>query len=243
MNIRLLKPNEIDVRVLTINEKGFSVLLYKDARVDMAILDEVFGIYGWQRKHEVINNNLFCTISIYDKDTQQWIDKQDVGTESYTEKEKGQASDSFKRAAVNVGIGRELYTAPSFMWIAAVGDVKEVKGKYTTYTKLRVSEIGYNDLREINQLVIVDDKDRERYRLGKSNTQPKMENKEPSTPKSNLSENQIKRLYAIGKSRDVDKAAIDKSITTQYKKNHASELTKQEYDDLCGRLEALPKKE
>lgn len=64
-----------------------------------------------------------------------------------------------------------------------------------------------------------------------------------STKKGNLSEGQIKRLYAIGKSRDVDKAAIDKSIITQYKKNHASELTKQEYDDLCGRLEALPKKE
>ena len=146
----------------------------------MAILDEVFGVYGWQRKHEVINNNLFCTISIYDKDTQQWIDKQDVGTESYTEKEKGQASDSFKRAAFNVGIGRELYTAPSFMWISAMGDVKEVKGKYTTYTKLKVTEIGYNDLREINQLVIVDDKGRERYKLGRPNTQLKTENKAPT---------------------------------------------------------------
>ena len=180
MSIRLLKPNEIDVRVLTINEKGFSVLLYKDARVDMAILDEVFGMYGWKRKHEVINGNLFCTVSIYDKETQQWIDKQDVGVESYTEKQKGEASDSFKRACFNVGIGRELYTAPSFMWIAAAGDVKEVKGKYTTYTKLKVTEIGYNALGEINQLTISDDKGRERYKLGKPNTHPEIEDKTPT---------------------------------------------------------------
>lgn len=167
MDIRLLRADEIDVRALTIKANGFAVLLYKDARVDMAILDEVFGIYGWQRKHEVINNNLFCTVSIYDKNTNQWIDKQDVGVESYAEKQKGEASDSFKRACFNVGIGRELYTAPSFMWINAMDDIKEDKGKYSTYTKLRVSEIGYNDLREINQLTIIDDKGRERYKLGK----------------------------------------------------------------------------
>ncbi|MCQ4921526.1 hypothetical protein NE686_00390 [Tissierella carlieri] len=167
MNIRTLKADEIECRVQSVKENGFSLLLYKDARVDMAILDEVFGIYGWKRKHEVIGDRLYCTVSIYDKDTNQWIDKQDVGTESYTEKEKGQASDSFKRACFNVGIGRELYTAP-FIWITPIDDMKDYKGKFSVSSSFKVKEIGYNDNREINQLVIIDNKGRERFRLGKS---------------------------------------------------------------------------
>lgn len=120
--IRLLNANEIDVRVQSVSKTrngtvGAVLLLYKDARVDMKILDEVFGIYGWKRSHELINGNLFCTISIRDKETGEWISKQDVGVESNTEKEKGQASDAFKRAGFNIGIGRELYTAP-FIWLS-----------------------------------------------------------------------------------------------------------------------------
>ncbi|WP_353096188.1 hypothetical protein [Tissierella praeacuta] len=160
MNIRLLKEDEIECRVQSIKEKGLILLLYKDARCDMKILDETFGIFGWQRKHELINGNLFCTVSIYDKEKQQWIDKQDVGTESYTEKEKGQASDSFKRACFNIGVGRELYTAP-FIWINDNGDIEKSKCKST----FSVKEIGYNEQREINHLVIVDNKGNERYRL------------------------------------------------------------------------------
>jgi hypothetical protein len=104
MKFRPLTASEIDCRVSTINEKGLTLLLYKDARVDMNILDEKFGVTGWQRKHEVIGGNLYCTVSIWDAEKQQWISKQDVGVESYTEKEKGQASDSFKRACFNIGI-------------------------------------------------------------------------------------------------------------------------------------------
>lgn len=113
---RLLKPDEIECRVGTISAKGCSLLLFKDARVDMKILDETYGVGNWQRTHEVINDNLFCTIEIWNDMIQQWVKKQDVGTESYTQKEKGEASDSFKRAGFNVGIGRELYTSP-FIWI------------------------------------------------------------------------------------------------------------------------------
>ena len=108
---RGLRPDEIDVRVGSVSAKGVSLLLYKDARCDMNILDETYGVEGWQRKHEVINGNLYCGIGIYNKDINEWVWKWDCGTESYTEKEKGEASDSFKRAAFNVGIGRELYTA------------------------------------------------------------------------------------------------------------------------------------
>jgi len=120
---RMLKAEEIECRVGTINGKGCSLLLYKDARVDMKILDETYGVGNWQRTHEVINDNLFCTIEIWNDRIEQWVKKQDVGTESYTEKEKGEASDSFKRAGFNVGIGRELYTSP-FIWIQPKADMK-----------------------------------------------------------------------------------------------------------------------
>lgn len=112
---RKLKASEIDCRVSQIIEnKGLSLLLYKDARVDMAILDETVGPMNWQRRHSRENAN--CTILVWDKEKAQWIGKEDTGTESFTEAEKGLASDSFKRAGVNWGIGRELYTAP-FIWI------------------------------------------------------------------------------------------------------------------------------
>ena len=121
ITFRDLRADEIDVRVGNVTEKGVSLLLYKDARCDMNILDETVGAEMWQRHHELINGNLFCNVGINfptENGFEHWVWKQDVGTESYTEKEKGQASDSFKRACVNWGIGRELYTAP-FMWIPA----------------------------------------------------------------------------------------------------------------------------
>lgn len=97
--IRLLKPNEIEVRVQQIKENGYMLLLYKDARVDMKILDEIYGTTGWQRTHQLIGDRLYCTIEIWDKEKQCWVAKQDVGTESNTEKEKGQASDSLTKVA------------------------------------------------------------------------------------------------------------------------------------------------
>ena len=113
---RDLNAEEIDVRIATITEKGLSLLLYKDARVDQDILDETIGEFNWQRKHTRDNAN--CIVEIWDDKKGQWISKEDTGTESFTEKEKGLASDSFKRACFNWGIGRELYTAP-FIWVSA----------------------------------------------------------------------------------------------------------------------------
>lgn len=169
--IRLLKADEIECRVSVINEKGLSLLLYKDARVDQKILDETFGIFGWKRSHQSIEGNLYCTVEILDKETGQWIAKQDVGTTGYTEKEKSQASDSFKRACFNWGIGRELYTAP-FIWIPA-GKVlirsKEGQNKESRFScndHFSVSTIHYNDDREINALVIINDRGQTVYELG-----------------------------------------------------------------------------
>ena len=110
MEFRKLRADEIDCRVNTINEKGLSLLLYKDARCDMNILDETVGCMNWKRSHTRDNAN--CIVSIYNKEIGEWVSKEDTGTESYTEKEKGLASDSFKRACFNWGIGRELYTSP-----------------------------------------------------------------------------------------------------------------------------------
>lgn len=139
---RDLTAEEIDCRVQNISNKGLMLLLYKDARVDQNILDETFGIFGWQRSHQVMDGRLYCTVSVYDKEKGQWISKQDVGTESNTEKEKGEASDSFKRACFNLGIGRELYTAP-FIWIdkSKYKEAKDKNDKLTTYDKFKVSEI------------------------------------------------------------------------------------------------------
>ena len=146
VKIRPLRAEEIDCRVATISAKGLSLLLYKDARVDQAVLDETFGVYGWQRSHQWMGNRLYCTVSVRDPDTGEWVSKQDVGTESNAEKEKGQASDSFKRACFNLGIGRELYTAP-FIWIPAEAYTASVGagGKPTTYDRFKVTRVDIAD--------------------------------------------------------------------------------------------------
>ena len=149
---RNLKSDEIDVRVNTVNEKGITLLLYKDARVDQDILDETIGAFNWQRKHTRDNAN--CIVEIWDSEKGQWIAKEDTGTESYTEKEKGLASDSFKRACFNWGIGRELYTSP-FIWIPAdkCKILKNKEGKFTTYDKFKVEAIEITN-KEITALSI-----------------------------------------------------------------------------------------
>lgn len=166
VSFRKLTAAEIECRVSTVSEKGCSLLLYKDARVDQNLLDETFGIFGWQRKHEVIDGQLFCTVSVKDPSSGEWVSKQDVGVESYTEKEKGRASDSFKRACFNLGIGRELYTAP-FIWVSDC-ELKEKNGKYTTYDRFKVKEIDYDKSGNISRLVIANAKsDKVVYETGK----------------------------------------------------------------------------
>ena len=169
LKFRTLRADEIDCRVQAVTEKGCSILLYKDARVDQNILDETVGPERWQRKHELINENLFCSVGILCKredDLYEWVWKQDVGTESYTEKEKGQASDSFKRACFNWGIGRELYTAP-FTFIHA-GNVKleQKNGKWTTYDRFTVGQIEYTE-GKISFLTIQDRNGKKVFSYGK----------------------------------------------------------------------------
>ena len=114
---RDLRADEIECRVQSVRKNGLILLLYKDARVDMNILDETVGSANWQREHYECKGNLFCRVGIRQNDD-TWVWKSDCGTESNTEAQKGEASDSFKRACFNWGIGRELYTAP-FTWVDA----------------------------------------------------------------------------------------------------------------------------
>ena len=168
LSFRTLKAAEIDCRISTVSQKGISLLLYKDARVDQNILDETVGPMNWQRSHSRDNAN--CTVSLWDDEKQQWISKEDTGTESNTEKEKGLASDSFKPACYIIivpviGIFLRKKCSP-FIWIA-VGDCKVVdsgrtdkygKPVFTCYDKFKVSRIGYDTDRNIIDLVIVDKK-------------------------------------------------------------------------------------
>lgn len=139
MKFRDLKASEIECRVQSVKQNGLVLLLYKDARVDMNILDETVGAERWQRKHEEHKGNLFCCVGI--KCDNEWVWKSDCGTESNTEAQKGEASDSFKRACFNWGIGRELYTAP-FVWIGSDKcTIKNNNNRFACYDKFRVSDI------------------------------------------------------------------------------------------------------
>ena len=150
--IRALRADEIEVRVSNTTQKGCMLLLYKDARCDKRILDEMYTPMGWQDRYEEIKGNLYCSVGVLNPETGTWVWKQDCGVESNAEKEKGEASDAFKRACFNWGIGRELYTK-IFIWIKA-SDVPvkaNDKGKYVLsdpFTKFRVTEVVTDNERE-----------------------------------------------------------------------------------------------
>lgn len=160
LTFRTLREDEIECRVAMVKNNGLSLLLYKDARCDMNILDETVGPLDWQRSHSRDNAN--CTVSIWDDVKKMWISKEDTGKESFTEKEKGLASDSFKRACFNFGIGRELYTAP-FIWIPAEKCKLKESGRrdgngkpvMTCSDRFAVEKILYDEKRCIVALSIV----------------------------------------------------------------------------------------
>lgn len=170
MEFRTLKANEIDCRVAQIDKTWLTLLLYKDARVDMNILDETVGAMNWKKSY--LRDNANCIVSIWDEDKKEWVSKEDTGTESFSEAEKGLASDSFKRACFNWGIGRELYTAPFTLVLpkkemTPKGKETEFylndKGKYETKTKFWVEYIDYNEDGEIQNLIIRDQKNNIRF--------------------------------------------------------------------------------
>lgn len=172
---RTLKAEEIDCRVSQIASNWLTLLLYKDARVDQNILDETVGCMNWQKSY--LRENANCIVSIWDEEKKQWVSKEDTGTESFSEAEKGLASDSFKRACFNWGIGRELYTSPSIIIFPRADMVKkgqdsefyqkgtDNKGnpKYDTKTRFWVEYIDYDENRNIVDLIIRDNKNNIRF--------------------------------------------------------------------------------
>lgn len=155
--IRALEPDDVELRAQQVSEKGATLLLYKDARCDMRILDEVVGPMNWQRGHYTMKDSLFCRVGIRDEKTGEWVWKSDCGTESNVEAAKGEASDSFKRACTNWGIGRELYTAPRiFMPASMISIGKGKNGRLFIKSDLRVTTMRVEDKR-ITRLVIAAD--------------------------------------------------------------------------------------
>ena len=172
--IRLLSKEDIEVRVAQTlagnNKVKVNLLLYKNARVDMKIMDELFTPMGWKRTHKLIGDRLYCCVEVYNPETKEWICKEDVGVESNTEAEKGQASDSFKRACVNWGIGRELYTAPKITIELNENEyTKDQNSRIKVWAYFSVKSIGYDSkTRTITSLEIQDKYGNVRFSMGGS---------------------------------------------------------------------------
>lgn len=235
--IRCLKPEEIEIRVQQITEKGAQLLLYKDSRCDKRILDETYGIPGWKNRYEEIKGNLFCTISIWDDEKQQWVDKCDCGTESFSEKEKGEASDAFKRAGFNVGIGRELYTR--IFYFASVPTKKNEKGKYdleNKFEKFTVAEISTNEETEkIEKIKIANSKGNIVFSYGYPKTS-KIDTQKTTEPVEMIDADQIKKIHTLFSKIEKSETQLFKNFTNdkakenvyrQYKVNSSKELTKE----------------
>lgn len=243
LDIRTLRAEEIDCRVSRISAKGATILLYKDARCDMRILDELVGPFGWRRDHQIIDGNLYCTVSILDPETGGWVSKQDVGTKSNTEEEKGQASDSFKRACFNWGVGRELYTAP-FIFVqreTKADEKKDSKGR-TVYRladpweKFQVAEIGYDENRNINHLVITGKNDSVAFLWNKQAddriTEEERDSGDIFMNGDFIGPAEAKTLRALAAKKG---SALD-DILAYYEAARPEDMTIQQYADACEKL-------
>lgn len=226
MKFRELTASEIEARVSTISDKGCSILLYKNARCDMNVLDETVGEMNWQRDHKEIKGNMYAGIGIWDAEKKMWIWKWDCGTESYTEGEKGEASDSFKRAGFNWGIGRELYTAP-FIWMKADQiNLSEKNGKKTTFDTFKVEDIEY-DNGKISYLKVIDNKTKAVFVSGKSR-----ELREENI-NDLISETEFNLITSLVRKANVN----EEKLLKQYRIESFMMLTKVQYTALKAKLE------
>lgn len=167
----LLTADDIEVKVKKVTAKGAIALLYKTARVDMNMLDSTVGPMNWKCSYRDVKGNLYCEISIFDADKEEWVSKEDCGIESRDDgdgnQRKGEASDAFKRAGFKWGIGRELYTAP-FTFIHCATRKRQDGRSYemeSPFTRYSVKSIGYDVFGRINELAITDDSGDEVYNL------------------------------------------------------------------------------
>ncbi len=228
--VRLLKADEIECRAAAVTEKGVSLLLYKDARVDQKILDETFGAFGWKRSHQYIGESLYCTVEIYDKESGTWVAKQDVGTTGYTEKEKSLASDSFKRACFNWGIGRELYTAPFIFIPADKTDVKKREERYVCNDHFSIRSIEYGTDRDITGLIIANGSGKVVYEYRAEGAVKK--GKEPGLSDKTLSPKQINSLNA-----ELDRTGVTmESVQQRYQVQEPEAMSEELYRKVMAAL-------
>lgn len=228
MQFRKLRADEIEARIATVSEKGCQILLYKNARCDMNILDETVGPFNWQRDHKELKGNMYAGISIFDSEKGMWVTKWDCGTESYTEAEKGEASDSFKRAGFNWGIGRELYTSP-FIWFKAdqlktLSQDDKTK-KWKCADSFSVETVEYVDNR-ISYLKVVDNKTKEVFVWGRS------KDLQPENINDLISEEEYAMICQLISDADVN----TERLLRQYKVNSLMLLTKVQYTALVNKL-------
>ena len=229
---RLLTSDEIECRISVIQENGLSLLLYKDARCDMNILDETVGEMNWKKSYSRDNRN--CTVSLWDAEKKEWIGKEDTGTESNTESEKGLASDSFKRACFNWGIGRELYTAP-FIWIPADKcKIYEERGKLKCRDRFDVLSITYDDTERISGLQIVKEKTGEVvYTLGQKNTQG-------ATEDAKIENVKIGKTKAKALQKEIEENGVDPSFAmTLFKVKNLADLTEKQHKNILDHMDQL----
>ncbi len=223
---KLFKPldvEDIEFRIQSISEKGSAIILvYKNARVDMNMLDKMYGHGFWQRKHEIINGVLFCSVGIYNKELKEWVWVQDCGTESATEKEKGKASDSFKRACFNLGIGRELYDYP-LIRVKLYGNeftVQNKRGKATWDLKLKEWKWSkkHDDNGDIVFLQAIDEKGNIRFNFGKHN---------PGKPDFELSHlSNLEQFAKEGRDRKSLKSWLGANFSVESLKKHGDDINK-----------------
>ena len=231
MEFRLLRADEIDVRVKSVGANSVMLLLYKDARCDQNILDETVGAMNWQRHHSRDNRN--CIVSIWDSEKQMWIEKEDTGTESNTEAEKGLASDSFKRACFNWSIGRELYSAPN-LWFPK-DKCKKIDGnKCGDY--FIVESIEYTN-RKISKVVIKNTSSGQTY-TATNFVAPLGEVKNDEPNKNDMRISKVKANAMLKRLQDADPEklkAVNISMNTikaKYKVNSIEELTETQHTEL-----------
>ena len=165
---RTLRPDEILVRVERVNPQTLlgEIVLYKDARCDMRILDETVGPGRWQTEHVILDGQNYCKLSIWDEELKQWVSQMDVGVAQRFEREKSAASDALKRAAFRFGLGRELYTKPEDARVQLRRDEVKTGNDGNTYMKdeiaLYVGSISYEN-KQITQLTVIDATGKPRY--------------------------------------------------------------------------------
>lgn len=229
LGFRKLNADEIEARVSTVSAKGCSVLLYKNARCDMNILDECVGPMNWQRDHKELKGNMYSGLGIYDSEKDMWIWKWDCGSESFTEAEKGEASDSFKRAGFNWGIGRELYTAP-FIWFKKEQlkdhELKQGSTKYTTTDTFGVEAIEYSE-KKISYLKVINNKSKSVFEFGKS------KKLNPDNVNDLIDEGEFEYIAELIGKADVNK----EKLKQQYQIQSFMQLTKAQYNALKNKLE------